>query len=102
TQAQHREAHVLSELTRAETEAQSWRERVAAQTSLLTERKVHLAQVKEQYDAARESLERIQAALTELFERQSRLADEVIDSARNYGRTAAGLVLANESRIAAE
>ncbi|MEZ4232160.1 MAG: chromosome segregation protein SMC [Polyangiaceae bacterium] len=102
TQAQHREAHVLSELTKAETAAQSWRERVAAQTSLLTERKVHLAQVKEQYDAARESLERIQAALTELFERQSRLADEVLDSARNYGRTAAGLVLASEARIAAE
>ncbi len=102
TQVEHRQAQVVGELTRAEADAQGWRDRVAEQTSLLTERKVHLAQVKEQYDAARESLERIQAALTELFERQARLAEDLIDTARNFGRTAANLVVASEARVSAE
>ena len=46
-------------LTRAEETAASWRERVAAQSTLVTERRVRLAQVREQSGAARESALRI-------------------------------------------
>ncbi len=51
------------ELARAESTAAAWRERVATQLSLVTERKVRLAQVKEQVEAARAALERVATAL---------------------------------------
>ena len=50
------------ELARAEGTAAAWRERVATQLSLVTERKVRLAQVKEQVEAARAALERVDDA----------------------------------------
>src|SRR5262249_40303838 len=65
--------HLNHDLTRAESTAAAWRERVATQLSLVTERKVRLAQVKEQVEAARAALERVATALVELEARGSKL-----------------------------
>jgi chromosome segregation protein len=102
--------HVEHDLAKAEATATGWRERVAAQAALVTERKVRLAQVREQVGAARQSLERVEAALAELRERDARLRQELDDAAAAYGETAGGMVrtraekiLANEtSRLAHE
>src|SRR5690606_21574052 len=59
-------------LLKAEERAASWRERVQGQAALVTERKVRLAQVKEQMEAARTSLERVTNLLEELQSRGQR------------------------------
>jgi chromosome segregation protein len=102
--------HVEHDLAKAEATATGWRERVAAQAALVTERKVRLAQVREQAGAARQSSERVETALAELRERDERLRQELHDAAAAYGETAGGMVrtraekiLANEtSRLAHE
>lgn len=78
-----------------------WRERVAAQASLVMERKVRLAQVKEQTEAARSSLSRIGEQLKELEVRQARLAEEADEAARAFGETAARIMACREARIIA-
>ena len=88
-------------LTRAEETAASWRERVAAQSTLVTERRVRLAQVREQSGAARESALRIQTALGELTARSSVLQQELTEAAATYGETAATIVLTREARAEA-
>jgi chromosome segregation protein len=93
--------HWRHELSKAETEATSWNERVSAQSALVTERKVRLAQVREQAEAARASQERVLASLGELGARAQRLADELLEVARALGETAAHIVLARESRVGA-
>jgi chromosome segregation protein len=94
-----------AELTRAkhdlsdkEETAADWRERVANQSSLVTERKVRLAQVREQAGAARKEAERVTAALVELDQRDEKLRVELTEAARSFGETAGRLVLARESR----
>ncbi|HEY6556810.1 MAG TPA: chromosome segregation protein SMC [Polyangiaceae bacterium] len=90
------------ELTRAETHAASWKERVAAQAALVTERKVRLAQVKEQMEAARAASERVAASLGELVVRAQRLEDELHESAQQFGETAGRIVVAREARVSAD
>jgi chromosome segregation protein len=94
-----------AELTRAQHElgdkeetASSWRERVANQSSLVTERKVRLAQIREQAGAARKEADRVGAALAELEQRDEKLRTELNEAARSFGETAGRLVLARESR----
>src|SRR5690606_9026950 len=77
--------------------AASWRERVSAQAALVTERKVRLAQVKEQMEAARTSNERVTALLEELRGRAERLDVEAHEASASFGETAAHIVLAREA-----
>ena len=63
-------------LARSEANAASWREQVAAQAALVTERKVRLAQVREQAEAARVAGERITTTLSELEARAAKLREE--------------------------
>jgi chromosome segregation protein len=85
----------------AEQRAALWRERVAAQSSLVTERKVRLAQVKEQTEAARSAVERLAAQLEELALREDRLEEDADEAARAFGETAASIVRCREARIVA-
>jgi chromosome segregation protein len=90
--------HLNHDLQRAEATAGEWRERVAAQSSMVTERKVRLAQVREQAEAARSSAERVAASLLELETRAERLNQELWEAAASYGETAGRIVLAREAR----
>ncbi|HKY37558.1 MAG TPA: chromosome segregation protein SMC [Polyangiaceae bacterium] len=89
------------ELSRAEGTAGVWHERVATQLSLVTERKVRLAQVKEQVEAARAALERVATALGELEVRDQKLDEELNEASAGYGDTAARIMVAREQRIEA-
>jgi chromosome segregation protein len=93
--------HLNHDLARAESTASAWRERVATQLSLVTERKVRLAQVKEQVEAARAALERVNTALTELTLRGAKLDEELNEAAAAFGDTAARVMVARELRIEA-
>ncbi len=95
-------ALLLTELDQADQLAAEWRERVTAQSAMVTERKVRLAQVREQVEAARSSLDRISQSLADLDLRSQRLLAEGDEAAAAYGETAARLVLAHESRDAAQ
>jgi chromosome segregation protein len=88
-------------LAKADANATNWREQVAAQASLVTERKVRLAQVREQADAARAASERTSAQLVDLGERARRLDAEETEAARASGETAARMLLARERRTEA-
>ncbi|HEY4157361.1 MAG TPA: chromosome segregation protein SMC, partial [Polyangiaceae bacterium] len=88
-------------LKKSEETAADWRGRVAAQATLVTERKVRLAQVREQAEAARIAGERVAAALSELTERAGKLHEEIRDASVGFGETAARIMLARESRIGA-
>ncbi|HEX6275207.1 MAG TPA: chromosome segregation protein SMC [Polyangiaceae bacterium] len=93
--------HVEHDLAKAEATATGWRERVAAQAALVTERKVRLAQVREQAGAARQSSSRVEAALAELRERDEKLRQELHDAAAAYGDTAGGMVRTREEKLLA-
>jgi len=93
--------HLRHELAKAESLATSWSERVAAQATLVTERKVRLAQVREQAEAAKSSEERVAASISDLEARAQRLADELMEIARALGETAAQIVVARETRVGA-
>ena len=85
----------------AEERAAGWRERVSIQSSMVMERKVRLAQVKEQTEGARISVERISAQLAELEMRGTRLGEEVMDGAQQIGEAAAKIMQCRESRLEA-
>jgi chromosome segregation protein len=89
--------HLRHELTKAEERAVEWRERVAAQASLVTERKVRLAQIREQTGSVRAQLARASAAIDDHQTRTERLDKELWDAAANYGQTAARIVLTREA-----
>ena len=89
----------LSEsLEQADLLASEWHERVSAQSATVTERKVRLAQVREQVEAARSSLERICQSVADLDTRSGRLAEEGDEAAAGFGETAARHMLAREGR----
>jgi len=90
-----------SALVRSEDNASAWRERVAAQSSLVTERRVRLAQVKEQIGSARAGAQRVEQELNALIQRSERLNQELEEAAAQYGETAAKILLAREARTAA-
>jgi chromosome segregation protein len=76
----------------AEAKATEWRERVAAQQTLLMERKVALAGAREKLTAARGTLQRLARSEAELAERGRRLDAELEVGARETGETAATFV----------
>jgi chromosome segregation protein len=88
-------------LAKANESASSWRERVASRTALVTEKKVRLAQVREQVEAARTAREKVEEALQGVVERAERLALESNETARTFGETAAGIVSRREQRFIA-
>jgi chromosome segregation protein len=94
-------SHLNGDLARAESTAAAWRERVATQLSLVTERKVRLAQVKEQVEAARAALVRVATALGELEARSTKLDEELNEASIAFGETAARIMVAREQRIEA-
>jgi chromosome segregation protein len=89
-------------LARASEGALGWKERVAAHASLVTERKVRLAQVREQVESTRATLERLTTAMGEHEERTARLEQESLDAAAAFGKTAAHMVASRGLRAEAE
>ncbi len=87
-----------TELQAAQTDSDSWTEKVAAQTARVTERRVHLAQVREQVEASRSALSRVEASIAELGGRRERLEAETIETASAFGETAARIVKAKDAR----
>jgi chromosome segregation protein len=94
-------SHLEAEMSGADQLAAEWRERVSAQSAMVTERKVRLAQVREQVEAARASLERTSQSLADLDQRSHRLAVEGDEAAAAFGETAARLMLSREGRDSA-
>jgi chromosome segregation protein len=85
------------DLARADETAAQWRERVGAQASLVTERKVRLAQIREQVGSAQAARERVEASITDHETRSARLDEELHEAAANFGETAARIVLARDA-----
>jgi chromosome segregation protein len=94
-------SHAESDLARAEETAAGWRERVTAQSTLVTERRVRLAQVKEQSGAAQREAERIAGALSEFGRRAETLQKELLEAAASFGETAGNMVYTREARAIA-
>lgn len=86
----------------AQQTAEQWTLQVNAQSSLVTERKVRLAQVREQLGGARESEARVLAAIDDLSTRGARLDLERTEAAIQHGETAALLWLGREARLVAQ
>ncbi|NRA35711.1 MAG: chromosome segregation protein SMC [Polyangiaceae bacterium] len=74
------------------------REKTAAQAAMVTERKVRLAQVREQVEAARSARQRVASSTKDLDWRSERLNKELLENAANYGETAALMVVNQEQR----
>jgi chromosome segregation protein len=94
-------SHAETDLARAEETAAGWRERVTAQSTLVTERRVRLAQVKEQSGAAQREAERIASALNEFGRRAETLQKELLEAAASFGETAGNMVYTREARAIA-
>src|SRR5215471_7256839 len=75
----------------AQADAAGWRTRVAEQLSVVTERKVRLARVREQVQAARGTVERLGRSHDELVGRAARLEDELGDIAAQRDQIAGRL-----------
>ncbi|MFO0760877.1 MAG: chromosome segregation protein SMC [Byssovorax sp.] len=86
-------------LEHAEMQAAEWRERVLGQQSVVTERKVRLARVRERATSLRGTVERIARSSDELGARIKRLDEEREESARNAGKAAALVILAREKLV---
>jgi chromosome segregation protein len=94
--------HAKAALERAAAGAASWKERVAAHATLVTEQKVRLAQVREQLGSARAAADRLDTSITEHDDRIGRLDREGLEAAAAFGRTAAEMVSARERRLEAD
>ncbi|MEN9581067.1 MAG: High confidence in function and specificity [Pseudomonadota bacterium] len=92
------QAELASALEAAELEASSWKERTAAQGVAVTERKVRLAQVREQLEASRASFTRVEGSSNEAATRIERLASDMTQSAMTLGEVAAQLLTTKEAQ----
>ncbi|WP_437534386.1 chromosome segregation protein SMC [Sorangium sp. So ce726] len=88
-------------LDHAEQVAAEWRERVLGQQSVVTERKVKLARVRERAAAARGTVERLTRSCNELRGRIARLDQERTESAVGAGKAAATIMIAREALVRA-
>jgi len=88
---------VAAGVEHAEQVAAEWRERVLAQQSVVTERKVKLARVRERAQAARGTMERLTRSCEELRGRIARLDQERTEGAIGAGKAAATIMLAREA-----
>lgn len=92
---------VNSALEHAEYGAQAWRERVLGQQSIVTERKVRLARVRERAAAAKSTVDRLRRSCDELRGRVAKLDDERTECAKGAGQAAALMILSREKLGAA-
>jgi chromosome segregation protein len=83
-------------LEHAEMLAAEWRERVLGQQSIVTDRKVRLARVRERATAARGTVERLTRSCDELRGRIDRLDGERDECARSAGKAAAVMFTSRE------
>jgi chromosome segregation protein len=88
-------------LEHAEMLAAEWRERVLGQQSVVTERKVRLARVRERATAMRGTVDRLRRSVDEVGARIRKLDDERTEAAFNAGKAAAVIVLAREKLVTA-
>lgn len=88
-------------LEHAEMLASEWRERVLGQQSVVTERKVRLARVRERASAMRGTVERLKRSVDELKARIAKLDDERTEAAFGAGKAAAAIVLSREGLVTA-
>lgn len=87
---------VNAALEHAEMNALQWRERVLGQQSIVTERKVRLARVRERASGAKSTVERLRRSCDELRARIGKLDEERTECARGAGQAAAHIVLSRE------
>jgi chromosome segregation protein len=90
-----------SALEHAEMLAAEWRERVLGQQSVVTERKVRLARVRERATAMRGTVERLRRSVTELQGRIAKLDDDRTEAAIGAGKAAAAIVVSREKLVSA-
>jgi chromosome segregation protein len=81
--------------------AAKWREQVNAQLSVVTDRKVRLARVREQVASTRGTVERLGRSRDELVSRTAKLQEELEQIARQTGETSSRLASTEEQLIQA-
>ena len=94
-----REAEVEAEGAMAE--AANWRNQAAAQLSVVTDRKVRLARVREQVASTRGTVDRLGRSRDELMARTTKLEEELQQIARQTGETTTRLSTSEELLIEA-
>jgi chromosome segregation protein len=87
---------VAGQLAQAEELSAEWRERVIVQQSVVTERKVRLARVRERAMSMRSTVDRLARSVDELGGRIARLDAERHDCAKGAGEAAATLFVSQE------
>jgi len=90
------QAEITGQLQSAEYLATEWKERVLAQQSVVTERKVRLARVRERVTSVSSTVERLARSVDELSGRIKRLDNERTECARGAGEAAALMMLSRE------
>ncbi len=88
-------------LEHAEMLASEWRERVLGQQSVVTERKVRVARVRERATAMRGTVERLKRSVDELQGRIRKLDGDRTEAAVGAGKAAAVIVNAREALVGA-
>ena len=91
----------LAGLEHAEMLAAEWRERVLGQQSIVTDRKVRLARVRERGSSLRGTVERLTRSCDELRGRIKKLDDERTEAAYGAGMAAAAMMLSREKLVGA-
>ena len=86
-------------LEHAEMLAAEWRERVLGQQSIVTDRKVRLARVRERGSSLRGTVERLARSCDELRGRIKKLDDERTEAAYGAGMAAAAMMLSREKLV---
>jgi chromosome segregation protein len=87
---------IAGQLAQSEDLAAEWRERVLVQQSVVTDRKVRLARVRERATNARSTVERLARSCEELGGRIARLDSDRYDCAKGAGESAATIMIARE------
>ncbi|UQA57368.1 chromosome segregation protein SMC [Polyangium aurulentum] len=87
---------ISGQLAQSEELAAEWRERVLVQQSVVTDRKVRLARVRERASNARSTVERLARSCDELGGRIARLDSDRYDCAKGAGESAATMMIARE------
>ncbi|MBK8254379.1 MAG: chromosome segregation protein SMC [Polyangiaceae bacterium] len=87
-------------LDHAEQVAADWRERVLGQQSVVTDRKVRLARIRERAGSLRQTVDRLSRSCDELKTRITRLDDERNTAARGAGEAAAKMLVSRELLVA--
>jgi chromosome segregation protein len=88
-------------LAHAEEVAAEHRERVLGQQSVVTDRKVRLARIRERAQSLRQTVERLARSCDELRGRIAKLDEERTAAARGAGEAAAKMILSREALVAA-